>query len=681
MAQKVLGTFPTGTSDYLEAWQRREESMRAAEERRKNQQAAAENLSYTPTATAAPAPEPVQTPTTETAAQAYEPAAPTPTISYEPEQQQAAGSSQPAVEPPTPTPTIAYEPEQQPAATDWNRQANQAADTLGLRGNERINFISQMLNTQAAGSSQQAAGSTAGSGQQSANNAANDYLAAWQRREESMREAEARRAANQQPEVSYNPPATNVPAAGTAGSNQPPAPTEFTYPTLLDVTRNGIPADIQASMNAFDNRPKDYPYSNVFGTNDPNGESDLMYLIGKTGMAVENRWNNAVTTLKNDQKRWDWIQSQPEYLNAVTEEQMMEAEAILGARYDNMVKNGTITQDVAPIVSSNDIRDRWKQAHDSKVAEHNAMYDETAAWWSGRIKDQAEKNAMQAEAEQAAIKAGYSPYTPEGIAYIKSYQESEQQKDRRTPAGDTRSNLTSTLDDVMNGVPVENNRNSGQKGTGPASKPTTSVSSGQPATGSSASASGTAAGPSGKTGSTSGSAGSTSGSAAGTSGSSGNYTVPSGSTYFRPSYGQDMTRGVKAPYRREGYSIEELEGFGNAPRTDFINNNGKPAYEGYYLAPNGKYYPVDQQKAAYYRENGTYNGWNEGMREYYNTFGTYYGYRPGWKNNGTIRGGGYGGGYSYSPRSYGYSSGGNSTLTYTTQNPTYSYNGMKNWSF
>ena len=43
---------------------------------------------------------------------------------------------------------------------------------------------------------------------------------------------------------------------------------------------------------------------------------------------------------------------------------------------------------------------------------------------------------------------------------------------------------------------------------------------------------------------------------------------PSGSTYFTPSYGQDMEKGVKAPYREGGYTAEELQAFGNKPRFD-----------------------------------------------------------------------------------------------------------------
>ena len=673
MAQKVLGTFPTGTSDYLEAWQRREESMRAAEERRKNQQAA-ENLSYTPTATAAPAPEPVQTPTTETAAQAYEPAAPTPTITFEPEQQQAAGSSQQAVEPPTPTPTIAYEPEQQPAATDWNRQANQAADTLGLRGNERINFISQMLNTQAAGSGQQAAGSPAGSGQQSANNAANDYLAAWQRREESMREAEARRAANQQPAEANGPAAPKGNGyADTSYLRENPG--ESYVPRTPYVNEDQYQKDLAAGL--VDNSFSPEALAEMYGGTRGNGYVDTTYLRENPGASYTPPapivYSGAAQPAANGGWSDDLYDNPQDYFDDIVWIQM-EREGKSRAEAEAYARNivGQDLQYSEPDRGSISISELEGKQRGNKAAE-KAEQDRRRAWFNDAYNRGLAEAISQGKEGQDAI--NYA--TNAANQAVAENLERREQKGRREVTTTTESGqgaessqplsysgrpgAENALADIMN-----RSAGSGQPTAGPERKPTTSAGS----AGSGQQAAGSSSGSSGGTGSN------------GTGGSSsGSSNVPSGSTYFRPSYGQDMTRGVKAPYRREGYSIEELEGFGNAPRTDFKYNNGKPAYEGYYLAPNGKYYPVDQQKAAYYRENGTYNGWNEGMREYYNTFGTYYGYRPGWKNNGTIRGGGYGGGYSYSPRSYGYSSGGNSTLTYTTQSPTYSYNGMKNWSF
>lgn len=176
--------------------------------------------------------------------------------------------------------------------------------------------------------------------------------------------------------------------------------------------------------------------------------------------------------------------------------------------------------------------------------------------------------------------------------------------------------------------------------------------------------------------------------------------------YLEPSHGQSGTV-VKAPYRKGGYSEAELMAMGNNPYKD---RNGYDAYEGYYRAPDGQWYPVDQEKANYYNRYGTYRGWDEGMRDYYNTFGTFSGYTPNWRSTGKKSSGGgrsyYRGGnyysnnrsYSNSPsvssnyQPYNYS---NSAYTpqYANQqragvSPTTStqrsnriYNIMKNWSF
>ena len=136
--------------------------------------------------------------------------------------------------------------------------------------------------------------------------------------------------------------------------------------------------------------------------------------------------------------------------------------------------------------------------------------------------------------------------------------------------------------------------------------------------------------------------GSTTGSSKGTSGSTtkaasgetrAEKQAPKGSTYFNPSYGQGG-KGVKLPYKVGGYDENDLKDAGN--NSYGTTSNGKNAYEGYYYW-NGKYYPVDQEKAAYYKANGnSYKGWEEPMREYYKTFGTYYGYRPDWKTAGGL---------------------------------------------
>lgn len=151
---------------------------------------------------------------------------------------------------------------------------------------------------------------------------------------------------------------------------------------------------------------------------------------------------------------------------------------------------------------------------------------------------------------------------------------------------------------------------------------------------------------------------------------------PKGTQYLNPSYGQGG-KVVKLPYKSGGYTEAELMALGNKA---YGTKYGANVYEGYYLAPDGNYYPVDQEKAAYYLRNGySYEGWEEPMRDYYNTFGTFYGYRPDWKQAGKANNN-----YSYSPRSYSYSAGGGSSRSSygrgSTPNNGMYWNGLTSWN-
>lgn len=84
--------------------------------------------------------------------------------------------------------------------------------------------------------------------------------------------------------------------------------------------------------------------------------------------------------------------------------------------------------------------------------------------------------------------------------------------------------------------------------------------------------------------------------------------VPEGAQVFKPAYGQtdengNPMKGIKLPYRPEGYTEEELKyygqlkaSYGNSPYKFYGGPNG---FEGYYYH-NGKYYPIDAKKAAEY---------------------------------------------------------------------------------
>lgn len=83
--------------------------------------------------------------------------------------------------------------------------------------------------------------------------------------------------------------------------------------------------------------------------------------------------------------------------------------------------------------------------------------------------------------------------------------------------------------------------------------------------------------------------------------------LPKGAVVFTPSYGQqrkDGTQmvGVKLPWREEGYSIEDLMKYNQIPASynpdNTLGANQETFFgrynwfEGYYRAPNGRYYPI-----------------------------------------------------------------------------------------
>ena len=87
--------------------------------------------------------------------------------------------------------------------------------------------------------------------------------------------------------------------------------------------------------------------------------------------------------------------------------------------------------------------------------------------------------------------------------------------------------------------------------------------------------------------------------------------VPEGAQVFKPAYGQtdengNPMKGIKLPYRPEGYTEEELKFFKQVPArydprgkdTNRFFGSAK-GFEGYYYH-NGKYYPIDAKKAAEY---------------------------------------------------------------------------------
>ena len=86
---------------------------------------------------------------------------------------------------------------------------------------------------------------------------------------------------------------------------------------------------------------------------------------------------------------------------------------------------------------------------------------------------------------------------------------------------------------------------------------------------------------------------------------------------------------------------------GNEARKDLVGPGGSMLFEGYYKAPDGNYYPVNQGKANYALARGMtdpsqywyYYGYTPDMEAYRNVYGTYYGYSPSWRQTGANFGG------------------------------------------
>lgn len=122
--------------------------------------------------------------------------------------------------------------------------------------------------------------------------------------------------------------------------------------------------------------------------------------------------------------------------------------------------------------------------------------------------------------------------------------------------------------------------------------------------------------------------------------------------------GQPWNNGWKLPWKQGGYTEEELILAGNNYVGKYDNKaqyelRGKNQYEGYYLAPNGNYYPVNQNKAEYAISRGAanlsqskfnspeymdyyYDGYSSDVDDFVRAFGTenLWRYDPNWKNAG-----------------------------------------------
>lgn len=361
--------------------------------------------------------------------------------------------------------------------------------------------------------------------------------------------------------------------------------------------------------------------------------------------------------------------------------------------YQSVIENGGSDRDAeiaaTQAAAASDIGDPvgdWFRNTQEKDNAYQEAYGQAYAdaITNGYSEREAEAIAMKA-GRQASENTAYRQTPAEEMRHRPGYSYVPNVPAPQTPAATTAATPTTGGQSTGNGRPGAEAALEGIMETtdrGPNNKPDSVLFAEQAAAKRNGST-GTGSGNNGKAGSGTGTGTGNKG-----TGSSSGSDVPEKSQYFRPSYGQDMEKGVKAPYRKGGYTIEELEKMGNAPRPNKKYPDGKPVYEGYYKAPDGAYYPIDQDKARYYLQYGTYKGWEEGMRDYWNNFGTFYGYRPDWKtaggknvwkqNSGRSSGGGRGG-YSYS----GGGSGGGSGRSYgggSTANNGLYWNPNTSWS-
>ena len=146
------------------------------------------------------------------------------------------------------------------------------------------------------------------------------------------------------------------------------------------------------------------------------------------------------------------------------------------------------------------------------------------------------------------------------------------------------------------------------------------------------------------------------------------------------------------PYKKGGYLLEDLEALGMKPQDGLklgYETQGKKYFEGYYFnRQDGKYYPVNYDKARYAIEKGAdsaydtwaYKGYDKDMAEYYKMFGTYYGYTPTWRTTAfaNASGAGKSGGGSYSWNTG--SGSGNSNANSEQENQRRYYNDFVTWT-
>ena len=146
----------------------------------------------------------------------------------------------------------------------------------------------------------------------------------------------------------------------------------------------------------------------------------------KAEMSARNKVNSALDTLDANAARNNWVQDQMRQnidINQMSNAEVQTAMQNYYKQYDDMVANGEIeTPEQRPLVTSNEITERKKQAYDRK----SQQIAETADWTRDLLQTEpTREDELFTEATEAADKAGIKFGTREYWDAVENYVDNE----------------------------------------------------------------------------------------------------------------------------------------------------------------------------------------------------------------------------------------------------------------
>lgn len=146
----------------------------------------------------------------------------------------------------------------------------------------------------------------------------------------------------------------------------------------------------------------------------------------KAEMSARNKVNSALDTLDANAARNKWVQDQMRQnidINQMSNAEVQTAMQNYYKQYDDMVANGEIeTPEQRPLVTSNEITERKKQAYDRK----SQQIAETADWTKDLLQTEpTREDELFTEATEAADKAGIKFGTREYWDAVENYVDNE----------------------------------------------------------------------------------------------------------------------------------------------------------------------------------------------------------------------------------------------------------------